>query len=170
MGGGHFWRFLLYDTSFERSQIARKRRSEQEEEVATRKSRTITYALSCVTCKSRTITYALSRFTRKSCTSYAQVASSALVAYAQKPCYTYALSCFTRTDVHRTHKSPRSHKSYTYAISCLRAKVVLYVRNKLLYAQKLYILRKVAYRAHKPYILRTQLLQVISTNKQGLKK
>ena len=76
----------------------------------------------------------LSRLTRKSRTSYAQVASRALVAYAQKPYYTYALSRFTRTDVNPTHKSPRAHKSYTYAISHLCAKAVLYVRIKLLYA------------------------------------
>ena len=47
---------------------------------------------------------------------------------------------------------------------------VLYVRNKSLYAQKLYILCKVAYRAHKPYNLRTLSLQEISTNQQDLKK
>ena len=82
----------------------------------------------------------------------------------------YALSHFTRTDVHRRHKSPQAHKSYTYAISRLRAKVVLYVRNKSLYAQKSYILRKVAYRAHKPYNLRMLSLQVILTNQQMFSK
>ena len=46
--------FTSTDTSFERSQIARKRRSELEEEVATRKSRTITYAISRFTRSSRT--------------------------------------------------------------------------------------------------------------------
>ena len=72
---------------------------------------------------------------------------------------TYALSRLrAKTYVVRT-KSPRAHKSYTYAISRSRPQVVLYVRNKSLYAQKLYILRKVAYRAYKPYNLRTLSLQ-----------
>ena len=82
----------------------------------------------------------------------------------------YALSRLrTKTYVVRT-KSPRAHKSYTYAISCLRAQVVLYVRIKSIYAQKSYILRKVAYRAHKPYNLRTLSLQAILTNQQDFSK
>ena len=84
--------------------------------------------------------------------------------------FTYALSrSRAKTYVVRT-KSPRAHKSYTYAISRLRAQVVLYVRNKSLYAQQSYILRKVAYRAHKPYNLRTLSLQAILTNRKDFSK
>ena len=67
----------------------RKRRSETEEEVATRKSRRFTYALSHYTCKIRTFTYALSCYTRKSRT------------------FTYALSCYMR----------KSHTSYAQVAS-----------------------------------------------------
>ena len=84
--------------------------------------------------------------------------------------FTYALSRLrAQTYLVRT-KLPWAHKPYTYAISRLRTQVVLYVRNKSLYAQKLYILRKVAYRAHKPYNLRTLSLQVILTNRQDFSK
>ena len=64
----------------------------------------------------------------------------------------------------------KAHKPYTYAISRLRAQVVLYVHNKSLYKQNLYILRKVAYRAHKPHNLRTLSLQAILTNRQDFSK
>ena len=47
---------------------------------------------------------------------------------------------------------------------------MLYVRIKSLYAQKSYILRKVAYRAHKPYNLRMLSLQAILTNRQDFSK
>ena len=107
--------------SFERSEIARKRRSELEEEVDMRKS--------C------TFTYVISRFTASSHTSYAQVALSAKVVYAQKLDYTYTISRSRAQDVYRTHKSPRAHKSYTYAISRLGAKVVYSTQSRLQGAQ-----------------------------------
>ena len=84
--------------------------------------------------------------------------------------FTYALSRLRAKTYHVRTKSPRAHKSYKYAISRLRAQVVLYVRIKSLYAQKSYILRKVAYRAHKPYNLRTLSLQAILTNRQYFSK
>ena len=123
---------------------------------STRTSRTFTCAISCLRAKDVHSTHKSLRahksLTRKSRT------------------FTYALSRLrAQTYLVRT-KSPRVHKPYTYAISCLRAQVVLYVRNKSLYAQKLYILRKVAYRAHKPYNLRTLSLQVILTNRQDFSK
>ena len=98
--------------SFEQSWIARKRRSETEEEVAT--------------CKSRMFTYALSRYMRKSCTSYAEVVhhTHKLLRPHKSPTrksrtFTYALSRVTRTDVHRTHKVASSAQA-------------VYVRNKSL--------------------------------------
>ena len=104
---------LKYDTS-SKDTVGNGGRSR-----STHKSRTFTYAISRYTRKIRTFTCAISRYTRKSrtfmCafsrTSYAQVvhcthkvlrANKSLTRKSNT--FTYALSCFTRTDVPRTHK------------------------------------------------------------------
>ena len=123
----------------------------------TRKSRTFTCAISCLRAKSvRLRTHSAVHCTHKSYI----VRTSRFERISRLRAQTYLV---------RT-KSPRAHKLYRYAISRLRAQVVLYVHNKSLYAQKSYILRKVAYRAHKPYNLRTLSLQAILTNRQDFSK
>ena len=56
----------------------------------------------------------------------------------QKPYVYVRIKSLARKDVRVRTKLLRAHKLYTYAISRSRAQVVLYVRNKSLYAQKSY--------------------------------
>ena len=51
--------------------------------------------------------------------------------YAQSRTITYAISRLRAKDVHHAHKSPRAHKSCTYTISCLCAKVVFSTQSRL---------------------------------------
>ena len=115
---------------------------------SSRKSRTFMCALSRNTRKSRTFTCAFSRTLYEKVVHCTQKSLRAHTSLTRKSrTFTYALSrLHAQTYLVRT-KSPRAHMPYTYAISRLRAQVVLYVRNKSLYAQKSYILCKVAYRA-----------------------
>ena len=69
-------------------------------------------------------------------------------------------------DVHRTHKSPRAHKFFVRNKS-LTHKSHTIRTQKWLYAQKLYILCKVAYRgtSHTIYVLYAQKWYVVCTSR-----